>query len=90
MGKINKLHNKNNEAIYPVSISHAVYMDDGTTTLHEEIVKLNLNNIKYNPEIITIKKEELSFSIFDNNSSNLPVINSTNISLSHLLRNISC
>lgn len=54
MGKINKLHNKNNEAIYPVSISHAVYMDDGTTTLHEEIVKLNLNNIKYNPETNTL------------------------------------
>ena len=54
MGKINKLHNKNNETIYPVSISHAVYMDDGTTTLHEEIVKLNLNNIKYNPETNTL------------------------------------
>lgn len=41
MGRINKLHNKLNETIYPISISHAVYMEDGTTTLHEE-----LSNIK--------------------------------------------
>lgn len=53
------------------------------------ILNLYLNS-SHNTEIVTIKKEELSFSIFDNNSSNLPAINSTNLSLSHLLRNISC
>ena len=53
------------------------------------ILNLYLNS-SHNTEIVTIKKEELSFSIFDNNSSNLPAINSTNISLSHLLRNIAC
>ena len=53
------------------------------------ILNLYLNS-SHNTEMVTIKKEELSFSIFDNNSSNLPAINSTNISLSHLLRNISC
>ena len=53
------------------------------------ILNLYLNS-SHNTEIVTIKKEELSFSIFDNNSSNLPAINSTNISLSHLLRNITC
>lgn len=53
------------------------------------ILNLYLNS-SHNTEIVTIKKKELSFSIFDNNSSNLPAINSTNLSLSHLLRNISC
>lgn len=53
------------------------------------ILNLYLNS-SHNTEIVTIKKEKLSFSIFDNNSSNLPAINSTNLSLSHLLRNISC
>ena len=43
-----------------------------------------------NTEIVTIKKEELSFSIFENKSSNIPAINSSNYYLSKLLQNIAC
>lgn len=51
MGKINKLHNKFNETIYPVSISHAIYIDD-TTTLHEEIsnIKTEIKDTEVNLE----------------------------------------
>ena len=42
-----------------------------------------------NEEVITIKKEQLSFSIFDNHSSNLPALNSTDIKISHLLRTLT-
>lgn len=54
-----------------------------------DIVSLYLTS-SHNHEVVTIKKEELSFSIFNNNSSNLPAIYSTNISLSRILRNIAC
>lgn len=43
-----------------------------------------------NTEIVTMKKEELSFSIFENKSSNIPAINSSNYCLSKLLQNIAC
>lgn len=41
-----------------------------------------------NKEVITLKKEQLSFSIFDNYSSNLPALNSINNDFSRTLKNI--
>ena len=52
------------------------------------ILNLYLNSSDNN-EIVTIKKEQLSFSIFDNHSSNLPALNSTDIKISHLLRTLT-
>ncbi len=49
------------------------------------ILNLYLNSCN-NQEVTTIKKEQLSFSIFDNHSSNLPALNSTNFKISHLFR----
>ena len=42
-----------------------------------------------NEKVITIKKEQLSFSIFDNHSSNLQALNSTDIKISYLLRSLT-
>ncbi len=49
------------------------------------ILNLYLNSCN-NQEVTTIKKEQLSFSIFDNHSSNLPILNSTDFKISHLFR----
>ena len=52
------------------------------------ILNLYLNSSDNN-EIVTIKKEQLSFSIFDNHSSNLPALNSIDHPISHLLRSLT-
>ena len=52
------------------------------------ILNLYLNSSDNN-EIVTIKKEQLSFSIFDNHSSNLPALNSIDLPISHLLRSLT-
>lgn len=49
------------------------------------ILNLYLNSCN-NQEVSTIKKEQLSFSIFDNYSSNLLALNSTDFKISHLFR----
>ena len=49
------------------------------------ILNLYLNSCN-NQKVTTIKKEQLSFSIFDNHSSNLPALNSTDFKISHLFR----
>lgn len=74
MSKINKLHDRNEETIYPISISHAIYMADGKTTLHEKIIDLELNNVKYDPNLNILiyfnGKEWISLEELIGNSNN--------------------